>query len=219
MERTDSDGRNGAPNMKYYHTNPPDHLSDELRTIWNQGISWGDSQDRDRQVQDSDTEQLRKYMDLFFDSPPFAQMCKGSSSLTVKARNASNKDPSQRWSCSFCRATTGCFKIQQRHHECENSICNSMCKNMDNRNVFPLVRLNCEHALGCPIAPGGKYRNSLIQGIDTEMNPNLNPNLGMEHHVHQAVVSHAGPETTVATTITVGGQLDHSQGVLKKRPY
>ena len=52
--------------MKYYHTNPPDHLSDELRTIWNQGISWGDSQDRDRQVQDSDTEQLRKYMDLFF---------------------------------------------------------------------------------------------------------------------------------------------------------
>ena len=97
-----------------------------------------------------------------------------------------------------------------------------MCKNMDNRNVFPLVRLNCEHADGCPICPGGKYRNSLIQGIDTEMNPNTTT-VSMEPHPQhqQPVVSHTThvhvPETTVATAITVGGQIDHL-GVLKKRP-
>ena len=171
MPRLPIDGRKGTSNMKYCHTNPPDHLSEELCTIWNQGIPWGDSESRDRHMSPADADRLRYYIDLAFESPPFAQMCKGSAQLTCKGRNVHNKDPHQRIECSFCHATTGCFKIQGCHLDCKctNTACGKMCKKEANRNVFPLLRLNCEHADTCPIGINGQYRNSLIQGISDEI--------------------------------------------------
>ena len=111
----EDDGRKGASNMKYCHTNPPDNLSEELSTIWNHGIPWGDSEARERNMTPGDVDRLRQYIDLAFASPPFAQMCKGSAQLSIRGRNVYHRDPHQRIECSFCRATTGCFKIQGCH--------------------------------------------------------------------------------------------------------